>query len=430
MGQSTLSLLAKDLMFVLPAYFSFFFLERYPIQRTRLPGIFVAGMAMLTIIVLLQAANPNLPNLLVPLIGIKVWLLYLPLAFLSAAIINDVEDLNKLLRMLVLISVIPLAVGFLQRVGVEILGRETVVQALYGSSFDNERYTLFTGFEDYGGDLGGTLYRINATFSAGGQYVLYLLTMVPVCLTLSMIERNKRWRLFAQVMTVAAIVAAVLSGSRGAAVFLPAVIVPALILQRKISALLLWSLIGCVAYVVSLTYSGIDVGVMLDFVWDYTFYNVQGFGAGQLFNTFMDHPLGMGTGMNTGSARYAFLNEDVAAGVLSGLEVYYAKTIAELSLIGLIPVAIILGAPLIFSIKTALSGGSANARLLAAGLSGFFLMVIIVSYKAWPLDADPINVMFWVLAGALYKAGFIGGSAIARSHPVAGRLGKELSPAQ
>lgn len=402
-GQSAMALLAKDLLFVIPAYVSFFVVHRYPIQKTRLPGYFVAAMAFLAILVLIQALNPNLPNFLVPLIGIKVWLLYLPMAFLAAATIQTKGDVVWLFRLLVAVSVIPFAVGFLQRFGVEVLGREATTAALYGSSFEGEQYNLLAGFEDFGGSLGGALYRINGTFAATGQYSMYGMMMISITLTLLMLDDDRRWRLFAQFMLLVAVVASFLSGSRGATVFVPLALAPALILSGNYIALLASALLVPIIYYVAFTYTGIDVSTMFDFVVDYSIYNVQDFGAGQLLATFYEHPLGMGTGINTGGARYAFASEQIATQTLSGLEVYYAKVVAELSIVGLIPVFILLFGPLCHAFNRASSRASSPVRQCAAGLFGFFLVIVVINYKGWPLDLDPVNVMFWVLAGVLYK---------------------------
>ena len=83
-GQSAVGLLAKDIIFVIPAYISFYLVYRFPLLKTRIPSIVIAAMIMLAGLVTIQSINPNVPNILIALIGMKVWLMYLPLTFIAA----------------------------------------------------------------------------------------------------------------------------------------------------------------------------------------------------------------------------------------------------------------------------------------------------------------------------------------------------------
>src|SRR5689334_16272915 len=64
-GQSTLGLLAKDLIFVIPAYISYFLIDRRASAGVKFPAIFTVAMIFLAFLVICQAANPNVANGLV-----------------------------------------------------------------------------------------------------------------------------------------------------------------------------------------------------------------------------------------------------------------------------------------------------------------------------------------------------------------------------
>ena len=112
-GQSALALLAKDVLFAIPAYIIFFATYPQPFNAVRFPKIFVAALIALTVLVVAEAANPNVPNFLVAMVGIKVWLFYIPLCFITAAAIKTKDDLVRLLRILAIVAVIPLTFGLL-----------------------------------------------------------------------------------------------------------------------------------------------------------------------------------------------------------------------------------------------------------------------------------------------------------------------------
>jgi len=207
-------------------------------------------------------------------------------------------------------------------------------------------------------------------------------------------------------MTLVLVTASFLSGAKGALVFVTLVLGSALLLSRKYGVLLVSAAVLPAVYVSALTLSGVDVGVMLDFIWDYSVYNFQEFGVNQILETFYNYPLGIGTGMTTGAARYAFGNVDLAYESILFFEIYYAKTIAELSLLGLVPVVILMFTPIIQSARLAMLTNDRDVRSFSAGFFAFFFFVAVLSYKAWPLDAEPVNVLFWVLSGVFYKLSF------------------------
>lgn len=401
-GASAVTLLAKDILFVIPLYIGFFLFKRQSRASARVSGILIAAIVMLSVLAAAQAFNPSIPNMLVAFIGIKVWFLYIPLTFIAAAAINSEDDLIRLLRILTVVACVSLTFGLLQRVGVGLIGTETTASLFYGENFNTADFKIFADFDNYGDAAGGTWYRINSTFSSTGQYYTYTLTMIPVTYALAQIDRVRAWQLFAWAMIMISVVAAFLSGARGAALFVPIVFAPILILGRRPAIVVIWGALISLAYVASLYLTGIDFNLVLDETLGRAVGYSQEYAWDKIAYALSEYPFGLGTGMNTNAARYGF---SVAAREMDfvAVESYYVKAIAEFGFFGLIPVLIILFAPVIRAASLSRFGQSGFIKQCAAALLGFFLMVAILSIRAWPLDVDPVNVMFWVFAGVLYK---------------------------
>ena len=122
-----------------------------------------------------------------------------------------------------------------------------------------------------------------------------------------------------------------------------------------------------------------------------------------IINAFLQHPLGIGTGMNTGAARHAYSSDTRAYTQLSFFENYYAKAMVELGFIGL-PAALAVFATIIVKGLGVMRGiKDKGLRGAAAALVAFFIAIAIHSGKGWQVDYDPINIYLWVFAGILFK---------------------------
>jgi hypothetical protein len=394
-GQSTLALLAKDLVFVIPLYISFFAFYPNDARKASLPALMYVPMLMIALLVIFESANPAIPDPLIAAIGAKVWLLYMPLAFITSAAINSEEDLRQFLRFNVIIGLAPIAIGLLQLIGIQTIGAESTAAALYGSSLDTNDYALFANLADY-----GSLYRINSTFSAVGQYYIYTLALVAMSATMAISDPTRRWRIIGTAVLFIAIAAAFLSGQRGAVIFVPIVLVPIMLLAGRIVELLLLGCVLPVLYVAALTASGTDVEMVVNDAVGFTTYYAEQYGWNMMIGVLMDNPIGAGTGMNTGAARYAL---GPLGQLWIGMESYYLKTVYELSVLALPAVLLLLWLPIAEGVKLAASSLSTEVRRCAAGLTGFFTFVALYSIRNWPLDIDPVSVYFWVFAGVLFK---------------------------
>lgn len=209
--------LYKDWLFVLPAYIGFFgalFLRRIP--RPPVERLAVGLLLLLTLLVMVQMANPRVPSVLVALIGAKVWLFYLPLYVLSAALVTTRHKLAVLLRLLVVLAVIPCGLGIVEYVLAQLIGYQKVMETIYGAAalLATQDFTHF----EIGG---GWIERIPSTFTFVAQFFSFTLAMMVPCYALGRMDPSPRWRRFAQWMLVVTVVASLLSGARAAFVFVP-----------------------------------------------------------------------------------------------------------------------------------------------------------------------------------------------------------------
>lgn len=102
----------KDILLI-GAYFRFFFFPDPSIRAMKVRGpVFVITVA--ACIVSLSALNPNIGSAIVAAMGIKIYLLYIPLAFMMPHLFKDERDLASQLSWFILLAIPICILGFLQ----------------------------------------------------------------------------------------------------------------------------------------------------------------------------------------------------------------------------------------------------------------------------------------------------------------------------
>ena len=392
-----LPLILKDVAFVLPAYLSFFVFHARELKAAPVPRPVLWAIGILAFLVLVQILNPGVVSWMVAAIGAKVWLFYIPIMFLAGAYFRDVGDVVQLLRVLVVLSILPCTIGVLQWFGSMTFGYEAVMTGFYGDAARGATQ----GFASH--SYGALLYRIPSTFTFVSQYFGYTFGMVVFGYCLMRLDPHPGWRKFGQLMMAFFVVAAALSGARGAYVFIPLLLVTITLLDQRLSGIVAVAVVVPVIILVAMSLVGIDPELLLR---DTTFL-IGHYGREivyeNLINAFVEYPLGTGTGMNTGSARHAFENQTTGPSKLLFFENYYAKAMVELGFIGF-PVAVAVFATIIMAgirIRARLS--EPGLKSAAAATTAFFITIAIHSTKGWQIDYDPLNVYIWIFAGLLFK---------------------------
>lgn len=396
MNPSIIALIGKDIFILIPAYISFLvYIFR---QKLINPPIGISVLfILLTLLVILQSFNANVPNLLASIIGAKVWLFYIPITYLSYYMIKTSNNYIFLLRIILINAWIPCMIGIFQWLASSIYGYEYIMTEFYGDAASGATQA----FTQFGDDVGGTFYRIPSTFTYVGQYFGFLLTMLVPASILMQIDSSHIWKNFSFLTFVLLIISSLMSGSRAAYLFFPLYIFLIIFISGSFTKLIKYSIFLTLLALVVLPYAGILPLEIFTLVFNLIFeYGetlvIQGFIEG-----FTDAPLGNGTGTNTGAARYAF---DTPL-EFSAFESYYAKSIYELGFLGLILIFSLFIYPIILYIKLKAKLNK-NNKITAIALLAFFITITINSFKGWQLDMDPVNFYFWLYYGIFLKTVF------------------------
>ena len=293
---SPVGTLFKDFLFVLPMYVVFLVLHMREFRNSRIPSPITLMLLALSAIVLLQIFNPGLRNLVIGAVGIKVWLLYIPLAYLASAMIIRAEDMIGFLRAATAVAVIPCVLGITQFALCSTLGYEVTMTMFYGdnAAAATQNFALFV--------MGAEFYRIPSTFSFVTQYSGYTLMMLVITYMHQSVEPNPAWRLFAKIMTGVVFAACMLSGARANFLFAPMLFLTILFLDAKLTRMATGLIFGPVVMVATLQSVGLDVLVIVAETGNLT----QSYGSDlvfpELIQSLVDHPLGKGVGTNTVAA--------------------------------------------------------------------------------------------------------------------------------
>ncbi len=393
-------LLYKDWLFVLPAYFGF--LAAVVMGRERFPNL--AGLPSklllaLNVLVIAQTANPGVANLLMALIGTKVWLFYIPLYFLTAALLVSRRQLVFLLRLMLVVAIVPCAIGIAEFALGRLYGHLTVMELVYGTLAPEAQQ----GFAVY--EVGGGLLPRGtpSTFTFVTQFFGYLLSMLVACYAVWRTDPSPRWRRLGQFMLLFVALNALLTGARSAFIFVPLLLLLASGLDRGLGGLLrgvvlAGGMLGGALLLLSIRAMG-----LFEHIADLFMTYAQGTAYGLLVQALVSAPLGNGTGTNTGPARYAI--PDPAS--YSALENYYAKAVYELGIPGFLLILALFGVLIWQGFRIRRRLQDPGLRPCAAPLLAFFIAVALNSFKGWLVDLDPLNVYFWVFAGVLMRLPYL-----------------------
>jgi len=403
------ALLFKDFFFLVPAYIGFF--ARLAVGQESLadlPRLPVGLMITLSLLALVGLATVGNGNFQMGLIGLKVWLLYLPLFALAFASVVTERDLLLLLRLLMAPAFVPAALGIVEAILANVGGYQSVMESFYGAVAPQTTQ----GFAQF--SVGeGMLARIPSTFPFVTQYFGYTLAMLPICYALGRGAPFSWWRSLGRGMLVVLAIASFLSGARAAFVFTPLLLMLMFAFERGLSGF-----VPSGTYVIGPLFTALAIlgigsvalyrhisALFVSYAGDVAYGGL----AEALHLTFW----GVGTGTGTGAARYAFTDPNS----FRTIENYYAKAVYELGLPGLVVVVGIFTSIIWLGFLSHRRLRSPLLRSTSAGLLAFFVTMALNSFKGWQIDLDPINVYFWVFAGILMKLPLLDRSVISPAQP-------------
>lgn len=398
--------LLKDAIFVGPAYLGFMLELLRGRIRLSLSPLPVTLVTMLAVLVSLQALNPALPNMLVGAIGIKVWLWYIPLAFLAYHLVADRRDLRRLLKVMSVSAALPIALGLVEAALFR-AGQADFVYRFYGASAASATQ-LFTEFQL---PSGGMLRRVPSTFSSWTQYYAFVFSMVSVTYAWwRAVPGGGRAAAGRGALWLLAVASAFLSGARVAFLAVPGLIVLTLALEHvgaygvRRRQLLVRLGAPAAALAVAVLALGVSAGGLLGEVFHKARHEF-GFTFLHRFHQAADVTwLGLGSGIDTIASRYAAPPEQLFA-AFGGVwyESWFVKVVLELGVPGLLLVLAIFGTMLFRGAKSYLALRDSRLRAVAAALLVFLFVNVLLALSKPYIDNDPVNVYFWLFAGVLAK---------------------------
>ncbi|MBD2774038.1 hormogonium polysaccharide biosynthesis protein HpsL [Iningainema tapete] len=416
-GNSPILQLAKD-AFYIPALIALWQTcrkQRLPLiipQAIKPPLFILLGLCVLTLLFVngSQQLNPPPAGLLaapskeVPIgmgiLGLKVFLGYVPLISCAYYLIRNKKDFLFLSRLQIVLILTCCVLGFIQYIllarGICQGTRGLTGAAQFKASLEARCY--IGGALVYSPDEG--VIRLPGTFVAPWQWAWFLISSTFFTFGSGFSDPSIIWRIVSLVSTALVFVNAVVSGQRIALALVPACFVILLFLTGQIANLKRFIPIGVGLALIL----GIAIVTNPAVVEERTASFSERWGASppeefivQQFEEVwknLEGPLGSGLGRATNSAR--------ALGETKLVETYYPKVLHEVGPLGLLGFLALVTTLTIVCFQTYRSIKNRNYRSYAAALWVFILFISYNTYY-YPLDVDPVAVYYWFFAGVLLK---------------------------
>lgn len=395
---NTPAVVAKDVFFLYPAYLGFAVWALRTRTRIAFRAAPVALLAGFSVLVVVQTFNPDVPNLLTGIIGTKVWISYIPLLFIGYHLISTKAQLERVLKVMALTALVPAVIGIVEAAALA-AGNFDAVYRFYGDA----AYAVTQRFAEAQGGGGLTLRRVPSTFSFVTQYYAFTISMIAVTYAYWRLRRvsgrstrKEPW------IWGTLIVASLLSGTRGAFLFVPVLIVLLLVLDKRGIRLSKLALPVIAYWIAVVAVLGTSAGIVLA--------NSVNTGLQELSGTFIDGLLheipssiaGSGSGVNTIAAASALEGVDTEA-LGRGNESWYIKAGIELGIVGFVLAGALMYRMLRLGTTMRARVTDPSLRPVAAAFLAFLIWNAIYGVKGQYMDLDPINVYFWLFAGLLCK---------------------------
>ncbi|BBD67382.1 hypothetical protein NIES4072_53240 [Nostoc commune NIES-4072] len=417
LGNSPILQLAKD-AFYIPALIGLWQTCRkqgLPLilpQGIKIPLYIVLGCSLLTLLFINggQQFNPPSVGLLekapqeIPLgmgiLGLKVFLGYVPLIGCAYYLIRDKRDFLFLSRLQIVLILVCCVLGFIQYLllltGVCQGTRGLEGNALFVTSLEARCY--FGGALLYSPEEG--VIRLPGTFVAPWQWAWFLISSTFFTFATGFTDPSPIWRLVGLGSLVTVFINAVISGQRIALALVPICFGILLLLTGQIGNLKRFIPIGIglalVLGIAMVTNPAVVQERTESFTGRWEASPPQDFIVQQFQENWknVDGPLGSGLGRATNSAR--------VMGQTKLVETYYPKVLFEVGIIGVLAFLGLVTNLTIIGFKTYRSIKNRNFRSYGAALWVFILFISYNTYY-YPLDVDPVAVYYWFFAGVLFK---------------------------
>ncbi len=409
-GGNALFQLAKD-GFYFPALFALnqqLKRQRKPFlipKAIKQPLFILLGFCVLTLFMVngyqqLNPPNPGDKAFLQGLLGLKVFLGYVPLITCAYYQVKSKKELLFLTRMTLVLAIICCLLGIVQYQFLA-SGRCQGTDHLTGDD-------LFKATLDAKCLVGGSLVfspsqnmvRLPGTFVAPWQWAWFLIANAFFTFASAFSDPSAKWRTAGLVGMALVFVNAAISGQRIALALVPTVTVILLVLTGQVTNLKrflpILAGLGLVLGIAVIANPQIIQERVDSFVSRWQASPPTDFISEQFEHSTggQEGIFGKGIGRATNSTRIF--------GRAKLIETYYPKLIYEIGPIGTIAFLGFVTTITITTFRTYRSVKEKNIRSFGAS---FWVFVLIISYNTYyyPLDVDPVAVYYWYFAGVIYR---------------------------
>ncbi|MGB7440019.1 MAG: hormogonium polysaccharide biosynthesis protein HpsL [Coleofasciculaceae cyanobacterium] len=424
-GNSALLQLAKDGLYI-PALISIFQECRqkklpFIIPKALRPSLLILlGTCLLTILVVngsqqLQPLCSELPRggkglkcisdidspILMGILGLKIFMGYVPLIFCTYYLIRSQKELLFISRLHTVLAIVCCALCLVQYT--------MLLTGICEGTSSAEGADLFKASIGARCLVGGSLLyspsqgvvRLPGTFVAPWQWGWFLISSAFLTFATAFGDPKPLWRIVGLIGMAFVFICAVISGQRIALALVPLVTVVLLILTGQITNLKRFIPIGLGLVILlgtlATTYPDIVQERIDSFVSRWEASPATEFITEQFAFTWKNLDgslLGLGLGRATNSAR--------VFGDTSLIETWFPKVMHEVGPVGLIAFLGLVTSITVLTFKAYRSVRDKNLRTMGAS---YWVFILFISYQTYyyPLDVDPVAVYYWLLAGVILK---------------------------
>ncbi len=337
-----------------------------------------------------SAFNPNLPTILIGLIGVRVTLLFVLCFAIGYWFFRTPDDVFRFLNFQAYLSVPISLFGAIQY----FTGPSLLLSMSPG--FNRAIFYAYNPTDP----LGGTFFRTISTFASTSGFVHYL--WATICLTLAnvFLAKEARVRRIMSACLVLQICAAITTGSRGMVVLVVLSLGLTFVAMGRFAKSFVAATLMAVVFFITIGILGSAVQSRFSTLLDLQVLQerIEWMGVGQISNS-MDSPLiGLGAG-RLSSASYRLRPEMELLGVESQL----AKIRFESGLFGLLTFLLFSAVYLIDFVATMNQFETPELRTIACFVGGYIIILVVTLPIGLPLDISPTNFYFWFLTGLIYS---------------------------
>ena len=410
LGLTKLAALVQDITVILPIYFLFILarLKKKDIQFY-LPSYFKNFLLFFIVLVILFTINPFFePNLIVRLVGVKVWIFYLLFILIGFEFIENELELKKFCNFFAIVAIIPCVIGILQYLGSFYIDHRETMTFFYGG---NDRLASMTtqnfGQFDWGGGI--KVIRLPSTFSYATQFSTFTLCAFIPALASVGFSKTPKEKYFYLMIIVLIILGSYSSGVRATSIYFLLFLIFLMLLQTRFYNVIILS-VGMIIILSLVNWQAFPIlrNIVLG-VTEASAHNIETYlffqhaRYGELLSNYF---FGAGVGSATPEARFVVEGGKETIGLIH--EGYYQKVIKELGAIGLLVVVaflIIIIYEIFFTIKIVTNK---KFFLFCSGVLAFYLICMIMVLKGASLFTKyPSNFLLYFFLGIVIKLRFL-----------------------